>query len=199
MDVGILEWLTASQLPWVSLFWELCESTQLRGSHILYPQKLWDNKCSFQWLTFGVLCYVAVAKTHPSWSGVASQSQSNFSGSSVGRESVCNAGDAGDMGSIPGSGRSSGGGHGNPLQHSRLGNPMDRGAWQAIVHRVAKSWTWLKWLSSGSFLNRFKCLLVAFLSQNIYTISRLIMTPTPSPYSSPERLCLLMNWVNCCR
>ena len=44
---------------------------------------------------------------------------------------------AGDAGSIPGSGRSSGGGHGNALQYSCLENPMDRGAWQA-VHGVAK-------------------------------------------------------------
>ena len=51
------------------------------------------------------------------------------------------------MGSIPGSGRSSGGGHGNPLQCSCVQNPMDRGAWWAPVHRVAKSWTHLKRLS----------------------------------------------------
>ena len=50
-----------------------------------------------------------------------------------------NAGDAREVGSIPGSGRSPGGGHGNPLQYSCLGNPMDRGAWQATVLRVAKS------------------------------------------------------------
>ena len=43
------------------------------------------------------------------------------------------------MGSIPESGRSPGGGHGNPLQYSGLKNPMDRGVWQAIVHRVAES------------------------------------------------------------
>ena len=43
------------------------------------------------------------------------------------------------FGLIPGSGRSSGRGHGNPLQYSCLENPMDRGAWQATVHRVAKS------------------------------------------------------------
>ena len=48
---------------------------------------------------------------------------------------------AGDVGSIPGLGRSSGEGNGNPLQYSRLGNPMDRGAWWATVHRVAKSQT----------------------------------------------------------
>ena len=51
-----------------------------------------------------------------------------------------NAGDIRDVGSISGSGRSPGGGHGNPLQYSCLENPMDRGAWQATVHRVIKSW-----------------------------------------------------------
>ena len=49
------------------------------------------------------------------------------------------AGDIRDQGSIPGSGRSPGGGHGNPLQSPCLKNPMDRGAWQASVHRVAES------------------------------------------------------------
>ena len=52
-----------------------------------------------------------------------------------------NAGDTGDMGLIPGSGRSSGGGQGNPLQYSCLENPTDRAAWRATVHRVMKSWT----------------------------------------------------------
>ena len=47
---------------------------------------------------------------------------------------------AGDRGSIPGLGRSPGEGNGNPIQYSCLGNPMNRGAWWAIVHRVAKSW-----------------------------------------------------------
>jgi len=46
---------------------------------------------------------------------------------------------AGDMGSIPGSGRSPGEGNDNPLQFSCLGNPMDIGAWQATVHEVAES------------------------------------------------------------
>ena len=55
-----------------------------------------------------------------------------------------NAGDIRDMGSIPGLGRSPGGGHGNPLQYSCLGNPMDRRIWQALVHGVVKSWTQLK-------------------------------------------------------
>ena len=49
-----------------------------------------------------------------------------------------NAGDARDVGSIPGLGGSPGEGDGNPLQYSCLENPMDRGAWQATVHRVTK-------------------------------------------------------------
>ena len=52
-----------------------------------------------------------------------------------GKESACNAREAG---SIPGSGRSPGEGNGNPLQYSCLGNPMDKGAWLAAVHGVAK-------------------------------------------------------------
>ena len=59
----------------------------------------------------------------------------------MGKESSCNAGDTGDVGSNPGSGRSSGGGNGNPVQYSFLGNPMDRGGWQATVHWVTKSLT----------------------------------------------------------
>ena len=50
-----------------------------------------------------------------------------------------NAGDTRDAGSIPGSGRSPGGKHGNPLQYSRLESPIDRGAWQAALHGVAES------------------------------------------------------------
>ena len=52
-----------------------------------------------------------------------------------------NAGDIRDGGSVPGLSRSPEGGYGNPLQYSCLENPMDRGAWQATVHRVAKSRT----------------------------------------------------------
>ena len=57
------------------------------------------------------------------------------------KESACNAGDAGDLGSILGPGRSPGEGTGNPLQDSCLGIPMDRGAWQATVQGIAKSQT----------------------------------------------------------
>ena len=59
-----------------------------------------------------------------------------YPGDSDSKQSVCNAG---DLGSIPGSGRSPGEGNGNPLQYSCLENSMDRGAWQATVHGVPKS------------------------------------------------------------
>ena len=59
-------------------------------------------------------------------------------GDSEVKASACNAG---DLSSIPGSGRSSGEGNGKPLQYSCLENPMDRGAWWATVHGVAKSQT----------------------------------------------------------
>ena len=61
-----------------------------------------------------------------------------FPGGSEVKASACIAG---DLGSIPGLGRSPGEGNGNPLQYSCLENPMDGGAWWATVHRVAKSWT----------------------------------------------------------
>ena len=55
------------------------------------------------------------------------------------KNSLASAGDIRDVGSIPELGRSPGRGHGNPLQYSCLENPMDRGAWQTTVHRVAES------------------------------------------------------------
>ena len=61
-----------------------------------------------------------------------------FSDGSDGKESACSAGDSG---LIPALVRSPGEGNGNPLQYPCLENSMDRGAWQAIVHRVTKNWT----------------------------------------------------------
>ena len=63
-----------------------------------------------------------------------------FPGGSDGKESACSAG---DQRSIPGLGRSSGEGNGNPLQYSCLEDPMGEGAWQATIHGVIKSWTQL--------------------------------------------------------
>ena len=72
------------------------------------------------------------------WGGLVSYQ--GFPGSSTGKESACNAG---DLGLIPGLGRSPGEGNGHPLQYSGLENSMDRGAWQATAHGVAKIQRWL--------------------------------------------------------
>ena len=74
--------------------------------------------------------------THTAWVG--------FPGGSVVKNPPVNAGDLKDLGSVPGLGKSPGGGHGNPLQRSCLENPMDRRAWWAAVHGVAKSRTRLE-------------------------------------------------------
>ena len=65
----------------------------------------------------------------------------DFPGASDSKEPTCNVG---DLGSIPGSGRSPGEGNGNPLQEFFLWNPKDRGPWWPKVHGVTKSWTWLR-------------------------------------------------------
>ena len=67
-----------------------------------------------------------------------------------------NAGNIRDTDWIPRSGRSPRGRHGNPLQYCCLENAMDRGAWKTIVHRVAKSWTWLKRLSMHRLATRIQ-------------------------------------------
>ena len=61
-----------------------------------------------------------------------------FLGGLDGKESACNAG---DPGSVPGSGRSAGGGHGNPPKYSCLESPMDRGVWRATAHGITEHWT----------------------------------------------------------
>ena len=75
----------------------------------------------------------------------------DFPGGSANKESACNAG---DPGSIPELGRSSGEGNGNPFQYSCLENPMDGGTQQPTVHGVAKSWTWQR-LHSHVVLDMF--------------------------------------------
>ena len=92
-------------------------------------------------------------ESSPSWAN-AIPSSHNSKGASqlvlVVKNSPASAGEIRDAVSIPGSGRFPGRGHSNPLWYSCLENPMDKGAWEATVHRVAKSQIWLKWLSMHS-------------------------------------------------
>ena len=93
-----------------------------------------------------------------------------------------NAGDIRDKGSIPGSGRSLGGGHGNPFQYCCLENPMDRGAWWSTVHRVMKSQSWLKRLSTHAsrYLSFHDLQLIFHLEHNFLTAgARLFIPLTP--------------------
>ena len=101
-------------------------------------------------------------------------------GSSKGKESPCNAG---DLGSNPGSGITPGEGNGNPLQYSFLENPMDGGAWQAMVHRVTKSWT---------RLNAFTCGRILVLQPGIEPASLAVKVLSPNHWTSREFLgCIL--------
>ena len=75
-----------------------------------------------------------------------------FPDGSAGKGTTCNAGDTGDVGLIPGLKRSSGEGNGNPLQYSCQKNPMDRGAWWAIVHGVTKESDTTSWLNNSHHL-----------------------------------------------
>ena len=90
-----------------------------------------------------------VVPVHRPWAlfKVHSQKQEGFAGGSDGKESFC---DAGDLSSIPGSGRYPGEGNDNPLQYSGLENYMDRGAWWAAVHAVTKELARTYWLNNNN-------------------------------------------------
>ena len=97
-----------------------------------------------------------------------------FPGGSSSKELTCNEGIIGDTDSVSELGRSPGGRKGNSLQYSCLENPMDRGAWQATVHGVAKSWTQLKQLSRQALIPN--------------TVLTMTMSVDPgNPHYNPER------------
>ena len=83
-----------------------------------------------------------------------------------GKEPACNAGAARDADLIPRLGRCPGGGRGNPLQYSCLKNPMGRGSWQAPVHRVTKSQTQLKQLSTHKTENKLRIKVPGFIKSS---------------------------------
>ena len=123
------------------IFLEGTESNQLLSSPVWFS----DFFSSFVWVQSYLLGWAHLSSNSSSINLLARWSWANYLnslslGSSDSIESSCNAE---DLGSIPGSGRSPGGGCGNTLQYSCLENPMDRGAWWATVHGVTKSQTWL--------------------------------------------------------
>ena len=109
-----------------------------------------------------------------------------FPGGSDGKESACNVG---NLGLIPGWGRSPGGGHGNSLRILNLVNPTDRGAWWATVHRVTKSLTWLKWLSTHAWTYPIFYTKLSLLSRSCEWIS-LLGPSTVHPHPSTSSITL---------
>ena len=93
-----------------------------------------------------------------------------FPGGAVVKSLPANVEAAGDAGSIPQSGRSPGGGNGNPLQYSCLENCMDRGAWRATVHGVTKSQTRLNTRALLSFIHFTVNIILFHYSYNTYAL-----------------------------
>ena len=114
-----------------------------------------------------------------------------------GKEPACNAGDARDRGLIPRWGRSPGRGQSNPLQHFCRENPMDRGAWWDTVHRVAKSWTGLKWLSMYARLFTAEFQITPILSsfkQHCFIMSYYLIRFLLANSLIPHACCLEISW-----
>ena len=104
------------------------------ASHILYK----DAEVQRERVRVRVIPSICPHSLSPCWVPDTVLDTGDMAGN--GTEKTPPRGNVRDAGSIPGSGRSPGGGHGNPLQYSCLGNPMDRGAWRAAAHRLEKSW-----------------------------------------------------------
>ena len=110
---------------------------------------------------------------HVLWIGVFTDRASQVA--PVVKSSLANAGGVRDGGSIPGSGRYPGGGHGSALQYSCLENPLNRGAWQVTIHGFAKSRIWLKQLGM-----RFKWQACKVLPKGSGLCPRFLVRPMPS-------------------
>ena len=115
------------------------QTTDKRGKPLLL--QVWKNK----------------GREQNYWSPNRDREGWHFPGGSVVKSPPANAGDTGDVGSIPVSGRSPGGGNGNLLQYSCLENSIDRGAWRATVHGVTKSQTLLSAHECTQFAYCFYC------------------------------------------
>ena len=98
-------------------------------------------------------------------------------GTLVAENLPASGGDGGDLGLIPGSGRSPGGGHYNPLRYSCLENPMGRGVWQAVVQWVAKSWTRLKWFHKHTYIHTTEVTTHTHHTTHTYTTTTTPLVP----------------------
>ena len=139
---------------------------------------------------------------------IVKSSKLSSTGGASGKEPACQCRGIIDVGSIPGSGRSPGGGNGSPLQYwrnSSLENPMDRGAWWATVCGLAKSRTWLKWLSMHirKLINAFSGVPGLWWTLGKYYCCSYLTNNTknplpPSPFSKNCTMNFDLGWVICC-
>ena len=128
IESNYLEGLQSYCFPSFSSSFFSAQYHQTQGDHLFFFFAKDILICKHLFLFWSMSCYTEVGFF------------SDFPGGSDSKECSCNVG---DLGSIPGLGRSPGGGNGNLLQYSCLENPMDKGAWLATVPGVAKSQTWL--------------------------------------------------------
>ena len=141
--LNIIVWMTRVQQKLLWILGSVWKSKENCAAHVGAHCRLAD------WKSLKSSCFLNIWEVVPSGNAPTETSPfplgqmdivstTGLPCSSDGKESAY---DEGDLGSIPGSGRSSGEGNGNPLQYSSLENPKDRGLWQATVHGVPKSWT----------------------------------------------------------
>ena len=149
-----------------SLFIEVKHACRGRMDQVVQGGKKWK---AFQMWT----------RKNPWWPGSP--------GAPVVKNPLDNAGNVREAGSIPGQGRSPGGGHGNLFQYSCLENPMDGGAWRATVHRVAKSQTWLKWRNTYTQKETLVLLPFSFVTLSESHFLRLLTCKMKGIWS-PEQL-----------
>ena len=144
LQATILQWIA---IPFSRISSQPRDQTQIShiGGRFL---TIWATRKAWKWLIIKTSLQ-EVKELRSSYTPIPCFPSPLVVGGSAGKEFVCNAG---DLGSIPGLGRSPGGGHGNPLQYSCLGNSMNRVVWRATVHRIAKSRKRLKQLSAAQHI-----------------------------------------------
>ena len=142
LQATILQWIA---IPFSRISSQPRDQTQIShiGGRFL---TIWATRKAWKWLIIK-MSLQEVKELRSSYTPIPCFPSPLVVGGSAGKEFVCNAG---ELGLILVLGRSSGEGNGNPPQYCCLENPMDRGASQVMVHRVEKSQTWLKRLSSSS-------------------------------------------------
>ena len=102
--------------------------------------------------------------------------------------------DVRDMGLIPGSRRSPGGGNGNPLQYCCLENPVDRAAWWTTIYSVTESRTWLKWLSMNVYSYDLNFVLCNSWNYSVFFLKGMWLCTNPFPTFREFFWCLLIPW-----